>query len=471
MFILLNLIVIVSGFYFTPANSDMITQFKEGPVINDINLKAELVLTGEIKFPTSMAFLGPNDILMLEKNEGTVKRITNGTMLHEPLLDTNVANQNERGMLGIAVATELFKHEKENAKTKSNVSTYIFLYYTESKEKDGDDITEAKEPLGNRLYRYELVDNKLVNPKLLLEIPTGSISVHNGGKIIIGPDDNVYVAIGNLQGENSKLYSKAQNSKNGTNPDGAGGILRVTVNGKVVEPIIEKKDLDKYYAYGIRNSFGIEFDPVTGKLWDTENGPGFGDEINLVEPGFNSGWMKVQGIWQYPYGKPYGTIGDVTSNPQQDLVDFNGKGKYSSPEFTWKQAVGPTDITFLNSTKLGKRYENDLFVGDFHNGYLYHFDLNKERTELSLKGPLNDKVAIDRDELKNVIFAKGFGGITDIAVGPDGYLYVLSLQSAGSDCETVKGTKEKCISYSSGNVGSIYRIVPAFDKDKSNLTS
>ena len=53
--------------------------------------------------------------------------------------------------------------------------------------------------------------------------------------------------------------------------------------------------LNKYYAYGIRNSFGIDFDPVTGNLWDTENGPGFGDEINLVEPGFNSGWSRVQG--------------------------------------------------------------------------------------------------------------------------------------------------------------------------------
>ena len=47
--------------------------------------------------------------------------------------------------------------------------------------------------------------------------------------------------------------------------------------------------LNLYYAYGIRNSFGMDFDPVTGKLWDTENGPDYGDEINLVEPGFNSG--------------------------------------------------------------------------------------------------------------------------------------------------------------------------------------
>jgi aldose sugar dehydrogenase len=74
-------------------------------------------------------------------------------------------------------------------------------------------------------------------------------------------------------------------------PDGRGGILRVTQDGEIVQPSIlgDEHPLDMYYAYGIRNSFGIDFDPETGNLWDTENDPSFGDEINLVEPGFNSG--------------------------------------------------------------------------------------------------------------------------------------------------------------------------------------
>jgi aldose sugar dehydrogenase len=445
---------------FIPANSDRITQLKQGPLVNDSNLKAELVYTGEIKFPSSMAFLGTNDILILEKNEGSVKRFVNGTILSEPLLNINISNENERGLLGIAASTHFFMNEKDEIKTKGNVNPNVFLYYTESKQNISQD-SQAKESVSNRLYKYDLVGNKLINPKLLLTIPTGGITTHNGGKIIIGPDNNLYVAIGNLQGENSKSYSKVQNLKNGTTPDGSGGILRLTADGKAVEPIIGKNNLEMYYAYGIRNSFGIAFDPVSGKLWDTENGGSFGDEINLVEPGFNSGWFRVQGIWQYPYGKPYGSIGAVATNPLKDLVDFNGKGKYSGPELTWKESAGLTDITFLDSDKLGKNYENDMFVGDFHNGYLYHFDLIKKRTELSLKAPLDDKVANNKDELKDVIFAKGFGGITDIEVGPDGYLYVLSLHSAGTDCETVKGTDEKCISFSTGNLGSIFRIVPA----------
>jgi aldose sugar dehydrogenase len=110
----------------------------------------------------------------------------------------------------------------------------------------------------------------------------------------------------------------------------------------------------------------------------------------------------------------------------QNLVNFEGKGKYSEPEFVWTHTVGPTALKFFNSDKFGKEYENDMFVAGFNKGNIYHFDLNENRTELILPGPLKDKVADKPAELKDIIFAKGFGRITDLQVGPDGYLYVLS---------------------------------------------
>jgi aldose sugar dehydrogenase len=412
----------------------------------DPKLTAEVVFSG-IKFPSSMDFLGLNDILVLEKNSGTVQRIINGTMLQKPLIDVNVATQSERGMLGIAVA----KHG-------NNQRSYVLLYFTESANKDGDDVRDGKQPLGNRLYRYELINNNLVNPKLLLDLPATPGPAHNGGKIVIGPDENVYVVIGDLD----RYYvTKTQNIKNGSNPDGSAGILYITLDGKIVEPLFVKDDLHKYYAYGVRNSFGIAFDPVTSKLWDTENGPGFGDEINLVEPGFNSGWIKVQGIWQNPIEQPYDAIGNVALNPEQELIDFKEKGEYSDPELSWKQTVGLTGITFLNSDNLGQNYENDMFVGDFHNGYLYHFDMNEKRTELSLKGLLEDRVSDNIDDLKQAIFGKGFGGITDIKVGPDGYLYVLSIREGGGDCYEMENLTDPCVSYNSEIEGTIFRIVKA----------
>lgn len=182
--------------------------------------------------------------------------------------------------------------------------------------------------------------------------------------------------------------------------------------------------LNMYSAYGISNSFGIDFDPLTGKLWDTENGVNFGDEINLVEPGFNSGWNKVQGIWSKNAKHPL-SIYDIVPNPENTL-NFQ-KSKYSPPELTWVHNIGPTSIKFLNSDKLGNEYQNDVFVGDVHNGCLYHFKLNQKRTELVLMNPVADKMVQTDIENEQIIFGEGFGSISDIEVGPDGYLYVLSI--------------------------------------------
>ena len=388
-------------------------------VVKDPNLKVELFAQG-LKSPTSMAFLGPNDILVLEKDTGTVQRIVNGKMLPEPILQVPVSTTSERGMLGIAIA----KH--------TNGPTYVFLYYTK--------LGSGTQSLANVLYRYELVNNQqLSNPKLLLNLPAIPGSAHNGGKVVIGPDNNVYVVIGDLKAHRTQ----AQNVANGPPADSTGGILRVTTDGQPIPNSPLGQDtaapLNLYYAYGIRNSFGIDFDPVSGKLWDTENGPKYGDEINLVEPGFNSGWVQVMGIWTPEGAIGKETAGPVNSNPSSNLVDFEGKGKYRAPEFIWFKPVAPTALKFFDSEKLGKQYQNNMFVGDIKNGNLYNFKLNQDRTGLVLNDTtLSNKISNTPQDSQPLIFASGFeGGITDLQVGPeDGYLYVLTF------------------------AGSIYRITP-----------
>lgn len=409
---------------------------------NSTNLQIELVSTG-LEFPTSMAFLGDDDILVLEKHKGTVRRIINGSLTTEPLLDVNVSNKGERGILGIAVIKEENEKEIEHP--------YVFLYFTEAPTKDGDDVREGKEPLGNRLYRYDLVEDKLINPKLLLDIQPVAYPIHNGGKLKIGPDGNVYLVTGDM-GE--RYRTSAQNTINEYRygiPDGTSGVLKLTKDGVPAQGVLGDEDpLNKYYAYGIRNSFGLDFDPLTGNLWITENGPGFGDEINLVEPGFNSGWSRIQGNNEVSsnFGPEL-----ITQDSISTLVDFGGKGEYSAPEFIWFNPVGVTALVFLNSSSLGEQYENDMFVGDYTNGNIYHFDLDKNRTALILDGgggALSDGVANTKDELGELIFARGFVAITDLQVGPDGYLYILALNNRDID--------EEIRNPSSG--GSIYRIRP-----------
>ena len=403
-------------------------------IVNSSGLSVERVFTG-INDSTSMAFIGPNDILVLEKNTGKVIRILNGKM-QGTLLDLNSFHKD--GLLGIATT----KNQDGNA--------YVFLFYNESPPKYNADIENLEEASevnntlghnreGDRLVRYELVNNKLINPKLLFElkspIPGKNLEEeHHGGELILGPDGALYVVIGDLDGWKYDIKTKAQNYKDGKEPDGRAGILRITQDSKVSDSGLmgETYPLNLYYAYGIRNSFGMDFDPLTGNLWNTENGPDYGDEINLVKPGFNSGSDIVQGM---------STEFDTLDN----LEDFGGKGNYSDPEFVWTIPVAPTAVKFLNTKEYGPEYENDMFVADVNSGNIYHFDLNENRTQLSLNGPLKDKVADKPSEVEGISFARGFGGITDMQVGPDGYLYILTLQDY---------TNEKY-------TGTIYRIIPA----------
>jgi aldose sugar dehydrogenase len=373
------------------------------PEVVDPNLKVELVIDG-LKRATSMEFLGPNDILVLDKNLGTVQRIINGTVQKQPLLDVAVSYKMDRGMMGIAVSHN-----------EADVATYVFLYYTESAS--GIDEYAYESALANRVYRYEFKDNKLTNPKLLLNITaetSDESAMHNGGKILIGPDENLYVVVGDLH----EHRTTAQNNQTGLPPDGTSVIYRITQDGKPADgnPYENNVTISKYYAYGIRESFGMDFDPVSKHLWDTENGVDYGDEINLVEPGFNSGWKRQQGFV-------------VHSSYPDNFVNLGGignEGKYSDPEFVWAMPVGPTALKFMMFDGLGKQYRNDMFVGEVNTGSIYHFELNDERTKLKLYTPLADKTANSMEEVQKIIFGRFFGGITDLKEGPDHFLYVLN---------------------------------------------
>ena len=425
-----------------------------GIILSDPNLKLELVTSG-LDFPTTMAFLDQDDFLILEKS-GTVKRVVDGQLLDKPLLQIDVSEKDERGLLGIAVNEKQENNSNSSIIPSQNkdISHNVFLYYIICEGKNGD--------CKNQIYRYDL-DNKnnvLVNPKLLLSIPSFPDPAHIGGIIDIGPDNNLYFTVGNFENTvpDEPYKTKTQNFEDGQAVDGRAGILRITQDGEPVDSagegiLANEYPLNLYYAYGVKNSFGIDFDPVTGKLWLTENGPRFGDEINLAEPGFNSGSDKIFGIWKVnDEGKKLKADDDVedeyitvTEDNPADLVYFNGKGHYSPPEFTWDKSVAPTALLFLDSDKLGSQYQNDMFVGSVDGGRIFHFDLNENRTELLLKGVLEDKIASDSTEYNDILFAEGFSIITDIKQGPDGYLYIVS------------GLKQS----KTEKPGAVYRILPS----------
>jgi len=377
---------------------------KSGPVLHDDMLALELVAEG-LDLPTSMRFLDDGTILVLEKNNGQVRVVSDGKLLDEPAIDVEVATAVEQGLLGIAI------WNGEN-------DTSVFLYLTENYE----------DKTRNVIYKYIYDKNEkiLENMTLVLELPGEPGPFHNGGKLAIGPRDGyLYAVIGDVSSGGGIL----DNQIPGRPPNDKSVILRVDRdNGTPVEdnPFYNytgsMEKLHQYYAYGIRNSFGMEFDPMTGKLWMTENGDDVYDEINIVEPGFNSGWHKIMG----PIVRTNMTI-------ENDLIIFDG-AKYGDPIFSWYAPVGVTDIEFLNSTKLGEKYDDNVFVGDINNGNLYFFEVNGNRTGLTFHDPrLLDLVADpvkegEDSELSSLILGNGFGRITDIESGPDGLLYIMTYE-------------------------------------------
>jgi aldose sugar dehydrogenase len=417
--------------------------------IRDKNLRVETVAEG-LSSPTSMDFIDNNNILVLEKDKGIVRLVSlNGTLSQEPALKLNVDTKGERGLLGIATKrTETTRSDSNSTfATKRNVADekgkLVFVYFTGSSSNNNNVINNTT--LKNRIYSYDWNREKLVNPRLILDLPAEPGPYHQGGKLKVGTDNkNLYAVIGDLTNPNGVL----QNFREGKKPDNTSSILQIQLDNNNSMYTNSKSNLlyttsrdtanstnysYEHYAYGIRNSFGIEFDPVTGILWDTENGEYNYDEINIVKPGFNSGWAQVMG----PISR------NDTNKIINNLVSLTGSA-YADPVFSWKEQIGVTDIEFLNSTKFGSKYANNIFVGDINNGNLYYFEVNDNRSGLNFSSVnngahrgLEDSVADSKEELSQITFGTGFGRITDLETGPDGFLYILTYED-----------------------GKIYRIVP-----------
>jgi glucose/arabinose dehydrogenase len=422
-----------------PEASDNNNNAPPASTLDDSDLEIELVTDG-LESPTSMAFIGnQGDMLILEKS-GEVILFTNENKSKITLLNLTVDDRNERGLLGVAVLNNNNNNndmtDTHTTASPSSIPTFVFFYLTEASKEDRSQV------LGNRVYRFEWndTDKSLSNGTLILDLPVLPGQNHNGGKLIADSENrHIYAVIGDL---NRK--GMLQNFKNGSLPDDTSAILRINPDGSPAQgnPFLNLSrtdgsysNLSKYYAYGIRNSFGLAIDPVTGNLWDTENGPDGFDEINIIRPGFNSGWATVMGPIE---------SSNVTS--ENDLVNFLGSSSYADPVFSWGRAVGVTDIEFYDSDKLGNDYTNNIFVGDANNGDLYFFEVNEDRSGLQFEQPsLDDDLVASNDRQRAaVIFGSGFpSSITDVETGPDGYLYVLTFHPTMGTISRIVPTQEQ----------------------------
>lgn len=463
--------------------------------------------------PISMAFLGANDFLVLEKNTGKVQRVVNNAV-QATVLDLGVNFASERGLLGIALHPDF------------PANPGVYLYWTcrstalpadpffpdETRcldsnmfAADTDEILQVP-LLGNRVDRFEWNGSTLTFDHNLIMLrafqndgapvpanqgdeeqpPRGN---HDGGVLRFGPDEKLYIFFGDngrrgqLQnlvcGPTANCPGPAQpdDQFGGPEPDDAhltGVILRLDADGKTPtdNPFFAAgaamnnaigDNIQKIYAYGLRNGFGMDFDPVSGDLWEQENGDDSMSELNRVEPGFNSGWVQLMGpperIAQYKaietspendpcLDTPYFGLQQLRWSPTL-IADSAGEAlsrlfvipgsHYSAPEFTWKFEVAPGAIGFVRGRGLGPQYEGDLFMGGarsfLQGGHLFHFNLTGNRRKIGVDDPrLEDRVAdnlckFDLTESESLLIGRNFGTVTDLQTGPNGNVFVVSIDT------------------------------------------
>ena len=455
------------------------------PEVVDPDLAVGAAASG-LDQPISMAFLGRDDMLVLEKASGQVKRIVDGRV-RGVVLDLAVNSASERGLLGIAL----------HPKFRRNGWVYLFW----SQSRSGVDSTELTDVrlMGNRIDRFEFDGRRLEFDRNIIKFRafqrdatnidpvTGEVVArgnHDGGVIRFGPDGRLYAIVGDTgrRGHTQNLLNGPfgpgidDDQFGGPETDDAhrtGVIVRLDENGgaprdnpfwRVGRSMGGEvgENVQKLYAYGIRNSFGMTFDPETGQLWEQENGDDSFSELNRVPAGLNSGWIQIMGpasrVAQFkaietdptrpqPFA-PNGYFGlqqtrwlptNIADTPAEALsrmVMLPG-ARFKDPELSWKYEVAPGGIGFLDSRRLGRRYRGDLFMAGardlLEGGHLFRIELTGDRRAVDPDDPrLNDRVAdnINKWELtesESLLFGRNFGVGTDVQSGPDGHLYVVSL--------------------------------------------
>lgn len=498
-----TLVVLAALIAFTA--SSQLVQAHEGPIMLHNRLNVRPFVTG-LEQPIGLAFPAANEMFVIEKGSGRVKHVVDGKV-HATVLDLAVNNASERGLLGITLDPD-FANNK-----------YVYLFWTcaaappanavnptaqqcsdtPALGQDSDNILGVP-LLGNQVDRFTWDGAALKFDRRLIRLrsyqydaapmaaPQGDElqpprANHNGGVITFGKDGKLYILFGD-QGRRGQL----QNLPSGPTQDGlgetmaddqfggpaadnahlSGVILRLNNDGTAPadNPFFAAgasmggeagANLQKVFAYGIRNSFGMAVDPISGNLWEQENGEDAFDELNLVEPGMNGGWIQFAGpasrvaeykqiettslhnedtpnLQQLRWGPT--RIGDTPEAAQARLNAIPGS-TYSDPEFSWKYVLAPAAIGFVNGDGLQPQFRGDLFVGlavpDPLGGALFLFDLTEDRQAIAVQDPrLNDRVADnptfgDLTESESVLIGRDFGIVTDIETAPNGNVLVASL--------------------------------------------
>ncbi len=301
------------------------------------------VATG-LAFPTNLAFAPDGRIFFTEKETGNVRIIQDGRVLPAPFVHLSVEGSAERGLLGIALDPQFER------------DPWVYLYYS-----------DAAGGI-NRVVRVRADGNHGTEVQPIISLLPDVTGYHNGGDMAFGPDGKLYVVTGEAHDANRSQVPT----------DLGGKVLRLNPDGSTPadDPLGAGNPV---FALGIRNSFGICFDPVTGELWETENGPTSDDEVNRIQAGANYGWPVQLG----PGGGPH----------------------YTDPILDFRRVIVPTGCAVTTDGRW-------LYFGSFDNG-VYRAPITQSGASLG-----TPELLVGPD-----------GSVTDVARAPDGTIYVATADS------------------------------------------
>jgi len=327
-------------------------------------------------FPVGMVFTAEGELFYVEKTTGNVRYVdADGTRQTEPVISFATDALQERGMQSITLDPDY------------DSNGYVWVFYTAE--------GTTRDFASNKVIRFHVIDGIGSDPIEMLSVPidTGNL-LHNGGGLRFDAEGFLYIGIGD--------YGDATRPQNLDLPHGK--IHRFMVEGDtLVIPDDNPFDDSSVYAYGLRNPFDYDFDPLSGRPFATENGDNCDDEVNLILGGFN-----------YGYREDYKCAG--TSR-------ITGLTRYLSPLLSYTPTIAPAGITFYRHPDVPE-WENDLFFCSWNDGVMHRIRLSEGRNQVESDTPIK------------------MGAIQcriDITQSPDGALYFGSVDSEG---------------------GAIYRLIP-----------
>jgi aldose sugar dehydrogenase len=339
--------------------------------------------------PYALAFL-PNGNVLVTERAGRLRIVRDGKLDPEPIAGIpEVLNTRLRGMNDLALHPRFAENH--------------LLYFTYYKPVPGT--TNAKATLARA--RYE--GGHALNDVRDIFSTDVAVSGPSAAKMTFGRDGKIYLAIG-IPIPRAATDTTSANVNDAQDPNSYyGKVLRLNDDGSAPadNPFSGRPGhKPELYALGIRNAMGLYVHPETGELWETENGPQGGDEINIIKPGKNYGWPVIS------YGRAYsgeltGATGPVSDQPTAPGME--------QPFVYWNPSIAAAEILFYTGDRF-PAWKGNIFVGGLVGTQLHRIVLSKDGLPIrrqALLGQLNQR-------------------IREVRQGPDGLIYLLTDEEAGA---------------------------------------